>query len=870
MTPDGYAIGVDLGTSNTVAVVRWPDGRTRPLLHDGAPILPSGVFADEAGRLHVGRDAQRLAQLDPARFEPNPKRRIDEAGVLLGEREVPVVDLLGALLGAVARAAVEAVGFLPPAVMTYPAAWGQRRRDVLTAAATRAGWPPVRLVPEPVAAARYFTGTLRRPVPVGSSLAVFDFGGGTLDIAVVRNDGNGFAVLGSGGIEDLGGLDIDAALVEHLGGVTAADWRQRRLFWDDVRGAKEMLSRTTVAPVAVPGAERAVHLTREELERVASPLLRRAVYETGAVIGRCGLRPDQLAGLFLVGGSSRLPLAARLLHAELGVAPTTLEQPEVPVAEGALAELPVQAPAPAPTGRVYGSAPVSPAPQVSSAAPASPAAPPVSPAPPVSAAPPISPAPSGSAAPPVSPAPAPPAGRPWYLRRPALLAGAAGLVAALVVTAVFVVFTWRGPSPVAFSQLEPLGGPAIDGDGYVSEAFTAVVGDRGYVSYVREKQLHVAAVDMGTAKTVWPQRPIGTGDSWSGMFATPEVVVAFTNRYGSAEKPRTAYAVAADNGKALWKLDLANDDRLLFYDTVAVLVSEHDHLMRGYDIRTLKERWKRDFPRSESGSQQVKIVDVSTDADVTGPAGLDGWPTAPDRGDDRRLLVIGEDKKLQVYDVSSGNPAKQASGVGEPRFTYLAHDGRLYVADDETPYRITSYDLDTLDKPQIVYTSPDKNRQVKKLAPCGKGHLCLLDTASYDVKTTDVVSVDTASGKQDWRHRSAGADTLAPVGDGVLATDTSSSTASSTLFARDGSAVLKAADARGAAVRVNAESLLVFSDQPSAALADTGVVGVQVDGGDRIPLGTLTKSKARSCTWNESAMLCAADRKFTVWRFGTV
>src|SRR5690348_5566156 len=351
----GFAIGVDLGTSNTVAVVRWPDGRTRPLLVDGVPVMPSGVYAEESGQLLVGRDAQRLAGLDPSRFEPNPKRRIDEPGVLLGNREVATVDLLGAVLAAVARAAVEAVGFLPPAVLTFPAAWGARRRDVLAHAAARAGWPPVRLLPEPVAAARYFADVLRRPVPVGACLAVFDFGGGTLDVAVVRNENSQFNVLGSGGVEDLGGLDVDAALVEHLGGVLSASapevWqalnqpdttsrrRDRRLFWEDVRGAKEMLSRTTVAPITIPGRDQAIHLTREELERVAEPLLRRAVWETGAVIQRCELRPDQLAGLFLVGGSSRLPLAARLLHAELGIAPTVLEQPELPVAEGALADI---------------------------------------------------------------------------------------------------------------------------------------------------------------------------------------------------------------------------------------------------------------------------------------------------------------------------------------------------------------------------------------------------------------------------------------------------------------------------------------------------------------------------------------------------
>jgi molecular chaperone HscA len=356
---DGFVLGVDLGTSHTVAMLRWPDGRTRPLLFDGRPLMPSAVYLDTTGRLHVGRDAVRLGQAEPDRLEPNPKRHLDTETVLLGGAEVPTADLLAALLAAVAREAVAATGLLPPAVLTYPAAWGSRRREVLTTALARAGWPPAtRLVAEPVAAARYFADVLRRPVPVGSALAVFDFGGGTLDIAVVRNEGvtreglPRFAVAASGGIDDLGGLDLDAALVAHLGAtlekdepaawaalaepVTLAQWRARRQFWEDVRGAKEMLSRTTLAPVPVPGVEHAVRLTREEFEAAAGPLLRRGVAEAGAVLHAAGLNPADLAGLFLVGGSSRVPLVARLLHSELGIAPTVLEQPELPVAEGAI------------------------------------------------------------------------------------------------------------------------------------------------------------------------------------------------------------------------------------------------------------------------------------------------------------------------------------------------------------------------------------------------------------------------------------------------------------------------------------------------------------------------------------------------------
>ncbi|WP_433282962.1 Hsp70 family protein [Micromonospora sp. CA-244673] len=374
---DGFALGVDLGTSNTVAVLRWPDGRTRPLLVEGGPILPSGVYADTDGRLHVGRDALRLAHADPDRYEPNPKRRVDEAEVTLGDRRHAPAELLGAVLRAVGEAAVGALGFLPPAVVTCPATWDAGRRQVLAEALALAGWPsaaehtlsgPIppgtRLLREPVAAARYYTEVLSRPVPVGESVAVFDFGGGTLDVAVVRNEGadpwgdSGFTVISCGGLDDLGGLDLDAALLALVGERVAAthpaqwarlsepadttQWRERLQFVEHVRGAKEMLSRATAAPVAVPGVPAAVSLTRAELEGVATPLLRRAVAETRRVIAAAGLTPERLAGLFLVGGSSRIPLVARLLHAELGIAPTVLEQPELPVAEGALTDLPLR------------------------------------------------------------------------------------------------------------------------------------------------------------------------------------------------------------------------------------------------------------------------------------------------------------------------------------------------------------------------------------------------------------------------------------------------------------------------------------------------------------------------------------------------
>ncbi|MEU8236683.1 Hsp70 family protein [Actinoplanes missouriensis] len=344
--PKRYALGIDFGTSNTVAVARWPDGRARPILVDGSPLLPSAVYADAAGNLLVGRDAVHSARLDPARFEPNPKRRVDDGLVLLGEREFETVELIAAVLARVVEEWHRAVGpYRPETTLTCPASWGSARRTLLAEAAARAGLESVRLVAEPVAAATYFAEVLGRDVPIGSVVVVHDFGAGTFDASVVARTSSGFEVLAVDGRDDLGGLDVDAAIVEHLRTdgwqrlmepATVEERRARRQLWDDVRIAKERLSRAQAADFVVPLLDTEAHLTREELETVARPVLDQTVEITRNLLRWADLPDGRLAGVFLVGGASRIPLVATLLHRELGDPPVVIEQPELVVAEGSI------------------------------------------------------------------------------------------------------------------------------------------------------------------------------------------------------------------------------------------------------------------------------------------------------------------------------------------------------------------------------------------------------------------------------------------------------------------------------------------------------------------------------------------------------
>ncbi|MFY1637234.1 PQQ-binding-like beta-propeller repeat protein [Solwaraspora sp. WMMB335] len=348
----GVVLGVDFGTSHTVAALAWPDGRVQPLLFDGFRQLLSAVFAAPGTGLIVGRDALHAARSRPDRLEPHPKRRIDQATVTLGDTEVDVADLIAAVLGAVAAEARRAAGGLPArTVVTHPATWDAHRRERLMLAARRAGLAAVTPLAEPVAAAGYFLTDGPAGRVDGTTALVYDLGAGTFDASVVRRIGGRLSVVATRGLDDTGGLAIDAAVVAYLGSVygpcdpagwrrltdpdTDADRRAHRQLWDDVRAAKESLSRqpSTVVPIPSLGAD--APLGRIQVEELAGPIVARTVAATRAVLADAALAPTDLSGIFLVGGGSRLPLAATALLRALGVAPTVLEQPEIVVAEGA-------------------------------------------------------------------------------------------------------------------------------------------------------------------------------------------------------------------------------------------------------------------------------------------------------------------------------------------------------------------------------------------------------------------------------------------------------------------------------------------------------------------------------------------------------
>jgi hypothetical protein len=260
---------------------------------------------------------------------------------------VSVPELFAAVLRRVAAEADRCTpGDVGTVVLTHPAAWGTRRREVLLDAARHAGLSDPVLLAEPIAAARAHRAHSDSDTVV--PLIVYDLGGGTHDVSVVHDD----QVLASDGLPDTGGLDIDAAILAHLDATyrhrnpdawtrlrqpaNAADQRHQRHLLDQVRTAKELLSRSAQTFVHVPLLDLDAPLGREQLDAIAQPLIDRTVRATRAALATAGLDVPPRAALYLTGGASRMPLVASTLHRALRIPPTVTEQPELAVAHGAL------------------------------------------------------------------------------------------------------------------------------------------------------------------------------------------------------------------------------------------------------------------------------------------------------------------------------------------------------------------------------------------------------------------------------------------------------------------------------------------------------------------------------------------------------
>jgi molecular chaperone DnaK (HSP70) len=342
------SLGIDLGTTYTAAaVVR--DGRAEVLpLGNRATAIPTLVFLREDETLLVGEAAERRGITEPQRLAREFKRRFGDTNpILLGPSPYSADRLAAHVLRWVLDTVNEREAGVPKAIaLAHPANWGNYKVDLIRQAAVLSGISHAVLVREPVAAALYYASTER--MDPGDTVAVYDLGGGTFDAAIVRRTEDGFDLLGRPeGIERLGGIDFDNAILEHVRAslgdhaaeLDADDPASRALrarLRQECVAAKEALSTETDTTVHVPLSTGAIdlRLTRDEFESMIRPLVRETINALTREIESAGLEPGRLRSVLLVGGSSRIPLIGEMVTQALDRPVAVDAHPKLAVALG--------------------------------------------------------------------------------------------------------------------------------------------------------------------------------------------------------------------------------------------------------------------------------------------------------------------------------------------------------------------------------------------------------------------------------------------------------------------------------------------------------------------------------------------------------
>jgi len=352
------AVGIDLGTTHSlVAAVRngiaecLPDG-------EGRAILPSVVRYIDDQRRQIGFDALRNQTTDPGNTIASVKRLMGR-----GVKDVAHADKLPyALLDAPGMAQIRTIaGIKSPvevsaeilatlrfraedtfnddiygAVITVPAYFDDAQRQATKDAAQLAGLNVLRLINEPTAAAiAYGLDNAAEGV-----YAIYDLGGGTFDISVLRLSAGVFEVLATGGDSALGGDDYDRALAEWLlaeAGVQAQSPEDQAHLMAHARQCKEALSAEEIVTAEVELSSGAIDLSlnREQFEAATASLTARTLQAVRKVLRDASLGKDDVKGVVLVGGSTRMPQIRRAVAEFFGQAPLTNLNPDEVVALGA-------------------------------------------------------------------------------------------------------------------------------------------------------------------------------------------------------------------------------------------------------------------------------------------------------------------------------------------------------------------------------------------------------------------------------------------------------------------------------------------------------------------------------------------------------
>ncbi len=366
-------VGIDLGTTNSLVAIIHPETRKPVVLkeHDGVSLVPSVVHFGGHGQVTIGDEAKKFLVTEPQNTIFSVKRLMgksyndirDHSGyfsykviddnteslvkIQVGDVFYSPVELSSLILREL-KSRAENILKTPvtKAVITVPAYFNDAQRQATRDAGKLAGLDVLRIVNEPTAASlAYGMGLSREEV---KTIAVYDLGGGTFDISVLRISNGIFEVLSTNGDTYLGGDDFDRAIVNHWAaeaGITQEELSMHKQLSQELRLLAEEAKITLSSTGSFTGivAEQSFNLSRAQFEQLIQPLVDRTITCCAKAMKDAGLVNSEIDEVVMVGGSTRVPLVKNTVSNYFGKKVHDTLNPDEVVAMGAAVQADVLA-----------------------------------------------------------------------------------------------------------------------------------------------------------------------------------------------------------------------------------------------------------------------------------------------------------------------------------------------------------------------------------------------------------------------------------------------------------------------------------------------------------------------------------------------